>query len=84
MNVKDRNDIKNIIKVKIKKYLKDSNLEENIKIETVKGEKIEREVMEYFERLLEPQYTTPYIYEKQGIIKHIIYRLQEWSGMSTF
>lgn len=32
MNVKDRNDIKNIIKVKIKKYLKDSNLEENINV----------------------------------------------------
>ena len=67
-----------------RRNLRDFNLEENIKIETVKGEKIEREVMEYFERLLEPQYTTPYIYEKQGIIKHIIYRLQEWSGMSTF
>lgn len=67
-----------------RRNLRDFNLEENIKIETFKGEKIEREVREYFERVLEPEYTTPYVYEKQGMTKHIIYRIQEWSGISTF
>lgn len=67
-----------------RKNLRDFNLEENLYIESSIGEKIALDTKNYFERVLNPIYTEPYEYKKEGIVKKIIYRVQEWSGMATF
>jgi hypothetical protein len=67
-----------------RKNLRDFNLEENLHIESNVGEKIAQDTKNYFERVLNPIYTEPYEYKKEGIVKKWIYRFQEWSGMATF
>ena len=67
-----------------RKNLREFNLEENLFIESFVGERIDKEVRSYFERVLNPIYTEPYEYKKEGAVKKWIYRFQEWSGMATF
>ena len=67
-----------------RRNLRDLNLEENLLIETEKGEEIETEVSKYFEKIFTPQYSTEYKYINEGNGKYLIYRFQEWSGIGTF
>lgn len=71
-----------------RRNLNDYNLETDILIETEKNSKIDREVREYFDRIWNNDnghYTVDYSkYKSESFIKTIIYRIQEWSGFSTF
>lgn len=64
------------------------NLESNIFIETEKDSPLDQEISEYFQRIWtnkEGHYTIDYeAYEDTSIIKTMIYRFQEWSGLSSF
>ncbi|AOY77687.1 phospholipase D family protein [Clostridium formicaceticum] len=66
----------------------DYNLETNLKIVAPKDSKITEDVLEYFDRIWENQggdYTVDFSkYKEDNFLKTIIYRFQEWSGLSTF
>lgn len=66
----------------------DYNLETNLKIVANKDSEITKEVIEYFDRIWENQggdYTVDFSkYQEDNFLKNMIYRFQEWSGLSTF
>lgn len=66
----------------------DYNLETNLKISAKKDSKITREVIEYFDRIWENKYGDYTVefskYQEDNLFKNIVYRFQEWSGLSTF
>ncbi|QZY55271.1 phospholipase D family protein [Crassaminicella profunda] len=66
----------------------DYNLEADLKIMAKNDNKIVKDVEKYFDRIWENEdgnYTLDFKeYHEESIVKNIIYRLQEWSGLSTF
>lgn len=66
----------------------DYNLETNIKIIAKNDSEITKNVIDYFDRIWENEdgeYTLDFSeYEESNFFKNIIYRFQEWSGLSTF
>lgn len=71
-----------------RRNIDDYNLETNIMIETLRDSQLDRNVSDYFNRIWnneEGNYTVDYEnYKSKSFIKTIIYRFQEWSGLSTF
>ncbi|AKL96447.1 phosphatidylserine/phosphatidylglycerophosphate/cardiolipin synthase [Clostridium aceticum] len=66
----------------------DYNLETNLKIVAPKESRITGDVLEYFDRIWENQegnYTVDFSkYQEENFFKTMMYRFQEWSGLSTF
>ncbi|MTI55761.1 phospholipase D family protein [Geosporobacter ferrireducens] len=66
----------------------DYNLETNLKIETTTDSTLAREIRAYYDRLWkneEGQYTVDFSeYAEDKFFKNVVYRFQEWSGLSTF
>lgn len=71
-----------------RRNLDDYNLETNIKIKAKNDSDVVNEVLKYFNRLwnnTNGHYTSSYEkYEEYSILKTILYRFQEWSGLCTF
>lgn len=71
-----------------RRNLDDYNLETNIMVETEKNSQLDKDIKEYFDRIWFNQkgnYTVDYKeYESKSLLKTIIYRFQEWSGLSSF
>jgi phosphatidylserine/phosphatidylglycerophosphate/cardiolipin synthase-like enzyme len=71
-----------------KRNIGDYNLEADLKIMAKNDNKIVKDVEQYFDRIWENEngnYTLDFKeYNEESIVKNIIYRLQEWSGLSTF
>lgn len=71
-----------------RKNIEDYNLETDLKIVTKNSSKLSNEVENYFNRIwnnLDGYYTTDYnTYEDNSKLKILIYRFQEWSGLSSF
>jgi len=71
-----------------RRNLDDYNLETNLMVETPRGSNLDREVDSYFSRIWNNEggnYTLDYSsYENRSKFKTAIYRLQEWSGLSSF
>lgn len=71
-----------------RRNLDDFNLENNLFIQAPRNSGIVRDVNDYFKRIWNNQngsYTVDYEeYKNESFFKTIIYRFQEWSGLSTF
>jgi phosphatidylserine/phosphatidylglycerophosphate/cardiolipin synthase-like enzyme len=66
----------------------DYNLETDLMVRLKRDDRIEKSVLNYFNRIWSNEdglYTVDYAeYEDESILRTMIYRLQEWSGFSTF
>lgn len=71
-----------------RRNIDDYNLETNLMIETPRDSKLDMDINNYFNRIWnndDGNYTVDYEkYNGRSFIKTIIYRFQEWSGLSTF
>ncbi|ABR47801.1 conserved hypothetical protein; putative phospholipase D endonuclease domain [Alkaliphilus metalliredigens QYMF] len=71
-----------------KRNIGDLNLETNVMIVADNDKEISSEVYNYFETIwnnVEGVYTTDYvIYQDDSVMKKVLYRIQEWTGLSTF
>lgn len=71
-----------------RRNLDDFNLENNLVITAEKDQPIVKEMNAYFNRLWTNNdgiYTVDYEeYESESSFKMILYRFQEWSGLSSF
>lgn len=71
-----------------RRNLDDYNLESNIKVEVYNGNELEDEISEYFNRIWNNEdghYTVEFSkYQEESLLKDVIYRFQEFSGLCTF
>ena len=71
-----------------RRNIDDYNLETNVIIKTLKDTKLYKDIKDYFNRIWtneDGHYTIEYEnYKEDSLIKTLIYRFQEWSGLSTF
>ncbi len=71
-----------------RRNIDDYNLETNLNIVTKSDSGLSNNVRSYFHRVwnnIDGHYTTDYeTYEDNSFLKILIYRFQEWSGLSTF
>ncbi|MBP3953592.1 phospholipase D family protein [Bacillus suaedae] len=71
-----------------KRNLSDLNLETNIMILADENEEVSQEVALYFDRLWSNEdgvYTADYsVYQDDSLLRKVIYRIQEFAGLSTF
>lgn len=66
----------------------DYNMETNLKIVADRDSQITKELVKYFDRIWDNKdgnYTLDFsAYKEDNFLKNIVYRFQEWSGLSTF
>ncbi|MGJ0845325.1 phospholipase D family protein [Tissierella praeacuta] len=71
-----------------RRNLDDYNLETNVMVKTLKDTKLYEDIKGYFNRIWtneDGNYTIEYEnYREDSFMKTLIYRFQEWSGLSTF
>lgn len=71
-----------------RRNLDDYNLETNVMVKTLKDTKLYEDIKGYFNRIWtneDGNYTIEYENYREGsFMKTLIYRFQEWSGLSTF
>lgn len=71
-----------------RRNLDDLNLENDLLIETKKDSALDQEIDQYFQRIWtneDGHYTVDYeVFEDTSTWKTMIYRFQEWSGLSSF
>ncbi|MBU5255946.1 phospholipase D family protein [Tissierella praeacuta] len=71
-----------------RRNLDDYNLEANVMVKTLKDTKLYEDIKGYFNRIWtneDGDYTIEYEnYREDSFMKTLIYRFQEWSGLSTF
>lgn len=71
-----------------KRNINDFNLETNVMIVTDDNHEISVDICNYFETIwnnVDGIYTTDYsTYQDDSFLKKILYRIQEWTGLSTF
>lgn len=71
-----------------RRNLNDLNLESDLLIETKKDSALDQEIDQYFQRIWtneDAHYTVDYeFFEDTSTMKTMIYRFQEWSGLSSF
>ncbi len=71
-----------------RRNLDDYNLEADVKIKAPLDSKLAANLGRYFERVwtnTAGDYTVDYgVYEDQSWLKRLVYRVQEWSGFSSY